>query len=46
MIQAAFGRTDTGRRLTIIFTIRNDRIRIISARDMSRKERGFYEEKA
>ena len=40
---AAFGQTDAGRWLTVIFTGRGDRIRIISARDMSRKERAFYE---
>ena len=40
---AAFGRTDAGRLLTVVFTKRGDRIRIISAREMSRKERTFYE---
>jgi len=33
------------RLITIIFTIRKKKIRIISARDMSKKERIFYEEK-
>lgn len=33
------------RLITIIFTIRNKKIRIISARDMSKKERNFYEDK-
>ena len=42
---AAFGHTDEGRLLTVIFTKRGSLIRIISARDMSRKERRFYEEK-
>lgn len=32
------GQTDSGRRLFIVFTIRSDKIRVISARDMSRKE--------
>lgn len=41
---AAFGKTDSERTLTIIFTLRDDRIRVISARDMHRKERKFYEE--
>lgn len=41
---AAFGRTDAGRLLVIIFTIRKKLIRIISARDTNRKERKFYEE--
>jgi len=40
---AAFGKTDAGRRLTVIFTKRNSLIRIISARDTNRKERMFYE---
>lgn len=40
---AVFGRTDGGRRLVVIFTMRGSRIRIISARDMNRKERQFYE---
>ena len=42
---AAFGRTDGGRLLTIVFTQRGDRIRVISARDMSRKETKYYEER-
>ncbi len=33
------GQTDAERRLFIVFTIRNKRIRVISARDMSPKER-------
>jgi len=33
------------RLLTIIFTIRKNKIRIISAGDMSKKERTFYEHK-
>ena len=37
------GQTDLGRRLFSVFTIRNKLIRIISARDMSRKERKEYE---
>ncbi len=41
---AAFGHTDEGRLLTVVFTKRRSMIRIISARDMSRKERRFYEE--
>ncbi len=41
---AAFGKTDAGRRLTTIFTKRDCLIRVISARNMSRKERTFYEE--
>lgn len=40
---AAFGQTDAGRRLTVIFTFRKRNIRVISARDMHKKERKFYE---
>lgn len=36
---AAFGTTDRGRKLAIALTIRGDKIRVIMARDMSRKER-------
>jgi len=39
----AFGQTDVGRFLTVSFTIRNNLVRVISARPMSRKERKFYE---
>lgn len=41
---AAFGKTDAGRLLIVVFAKRQDLIRVISARDMNRKERGFYEE--
>jgi len=40
---AAFGKTDAGKLLTVIFTKRDSLIRIISARAMKRKERNFYE---
>jgi len=40
---AAFGRTDAGRLLVAVFTKRGKLLRVISARDMSRKERKFYE---
>lgn len=40
----ALGKTDDGRLLHITFTIRHgEKIRIISARDMHRKERTVYE---
>jgi len=42
---AAFGKTDAERFLVVIFTQRNNLIRIISARDMNRRERTFYDEK-
>jgi len=41
---AAFGRTDVGRLLVVIFTRRDKLLRIISAREMNRKEILFYEE--
>ncbi|MFZ5806542.1 MAG: BrnT family toxin [Verrucomicrobiota bacterium] len=39
----ALGKTDAKRLLYISFTIRSNRIRIISARDMSKEERRDYE---
>jgi len=36
------GQTDGGRPLFMVFTIRGGLIRVISARDMSRKERRIY----
>ena len=38
----ALGKTDNGRQLFVVFTIRKSKIRIVSARPMSRKERGVY----
>jgi uncharacterized protein len=38
------GQTNARRLLFIVFTIRQDKIRIISARDMSQKERNHYEQ--
>jgi uncharacterized protein len=38
------GQTDAGRRLFVVFTLRASLIRVISARDMSRKERAVYEQ--
>ncbi len=38
------GHTDLNRKLFIVFTIRNKLIRIISARDMTKKERKIYNE--
>ncbi len=36
------GQTNAGRRLFITFTALNNKIRVISARDMSKKERAVY----
>ena len=38
----AYGMTNKRRKLTVVFTIRNKKIRVISARSMSRKERRIY----
>jgi len=38
------GRSNAGRALFLIFTIRNDKVRVVSARDQSRKERQIYEQ--
>jgi uncharacterized DUF497 family protein len=38
------GRSDIGRLLFLVFTIRNNKIRVISAREQSRKERKIYEQ--
>ncbi len=40
----AYGLTDKGRTLTIVFTIRENKIRVISARDQQKKERRLYEQ--
>jgi uncharacterized DUF497 family protein len=40
----ALGQTDTGRGLAVVFTVRGNRIRVISARTMSKKERRVYDE--
>ena len=38
----ALGRTSADRRLFVVFTMRGTLVRVISARDMSRKERRLY----
>ena len=40
----ALGRTDSGRRLFVAFTVRNLLVRIITARDMNNREDRRYEE--
>ena len=42
-LHAALGQTNSGRLLALVFTVRGTLIRIISARDMSRRERRIYE---
>lgn len=37
------GKTKNNRHLFLVFTIRKDKIRIVSARDLSKKERTLYE---
>lgn len=38
----ALGRTDAGRQLFVVFTTRDQLIQVISARDMTRRERRAY----
>lgn len=40
------GATDSGRLLFVVFTERENKIRIISARDINKKERNYYNEQA
>ncbi len=42
---AALGGTNKKILLTVIFTVRNNKIRVISARRQSRKEKKVYEQK-
>ena len=39
----AMGYTDKDRCLYIVFMVRNNLVRVISARDMNKKERAIYE---
>ncbi len=39
---AALGKTTAGRRLSVVFTIRGTLVRVISARDMGRRDRRLY----
>ncbi len=39
---AALGKTTAGRRLGVVFTVRGTLIRVISARDMGRRDRRLY----
>jgi uncharacterized protein len=39
---AAFGKTNDNRKLSMVFTKRDHLIRIISTRDMNKKERVYY----
>ena len=39
----ALGHTDAGKRLFLVFTVRRSLIRVITAREMNRKERKVYE---
>lgn len=40
----AYGQTEKCRLLCVIYTLRNEKIRVISARDMSKKEKMGYAE--
>jgi hypothetical protein len=37
------GQTDSGRLLFLVFTVRTDKLRVISVRDMNKKERRVYQ---
>lgn len=37
------GKTDRGRKMSLVFTLRSSKIRIITARDQSKKEKELYE---
>ena len=37
------GQTDSGRLSFLVFTVRKDKVRVISARDMNKKERRVYQ---
>jgi uncharacterized protein len=37
------GQTDSGRLLFLVFTVRKNKLRLISARDMNKKERRVYQ---
>jgi len=39
----ALGHTDRGRLLFVVYTLRGERVRVISARDMTRREQKEYE---
>ena len=39
----ALGQTDAGDKLFIVFTLREKKIRVISARPMNKRERSMYE---
>jgi uncharacterized protein len=39
----ALGKTNQDRKLFVVFTLRNEQIRVISARDMNKRERDIYE---
>ncbi len=40
----AHGKTENGRLLTVVFTVRKNKIRVISARAARKKERQLYEQ--
>ena len=40
-----YGRTNAGKLLFVVYTVREEKIRVISARDMNKRERNAYNEK-
>jgi len=39
----AYGRDDKNNKIMVVFTVRDKHIRVISAREMTKKEKNFYE---
>lgn len=39
----ALGQTDAGRLLFVVYTLRREKVRVVSARDMTRREQKEYE---
>ncbi len=40
----ALGKTNEGRKLVIFFTVRNNKLRVVSARSQGKKDKTLYEE--
>jgi len=39
----AYGKDDKNNKIMVVFTVRDTLIRVISAREMTKKEKNFYE---
>lgn len=40
----AMGKTNAGKKIFLVYTTRKEKIRVVSARDQSKKERSYYEQ--